>query len=140
VIAEGGSLGPFGGHKGSGLAYICELLGGALAGEWTMQDEKRQGQITVNNMLMFVLDPDLFEGGAGFRAEVEGMQQYARASRPAEGVDHILLPGDPERETMAARYREGIPIDEGSWDALCASALKAGMTQSEIDAVQADLV
>ena len=140
VIAEGGSLGPFGGHKGSGLAYICELLGGALAGEWTMQDEKRQGQITVNNMLMFVLDPDLFEGGAGFRAEVEGMQQYARSSRPAEGVDHILLPGDPERETMAARYREGIPIDEGSWEALCASALKAGMTQSEIDAVQADLV
>ena len=32
VIASGGSLGPFGGHKGSGLAYICELLGGALAG------------------------------------------------------------------------------------------------------------
>ena len=47
VIASGGSLGPFGGHKGSGLAYICELLGGALAGEWTMQDESKQGQIRV---------------------------------------------------------------------------------------------
>ena len=48
-----------------------------------MQDESKQGQITVNHMLMFVLDPDLFGGGEQFRAEVEVMQQYARSSRPA---------------------------------------------------------
>src|SRR4029450_2103420 len=28
-----GALGPFGQHKGYGLALMCELLGGALAGE-----------------------------------------------------------------------------------------------------------
>tara|TARA_Y100000385_G_scaffold276356_1_gene321973 strand:+ start:1898 stop:2269 length:372 start_codon:yes stop_codon:yes gene_type:complete len=38
VTAEGGSLGPFGQHKGSGLALMSEFLGGALAGEWSMQD------------------------------------------------------------------------------------------------------
>ena len=74
-----------------------------------MQDESKQGQITVNHMLMFVLDPDLFGGGEQFRAEVEGMQQYARSSRPAEGVDHVRLPGDPERETMADRLRTVFP-------------------------------
>ena len=134
VIASGGSLGPFGGHKGSGLAYICELLGGALAGEWTMQDESRQGQITVNHMLMFVLDPDLFGGGEQFRAEVEGMQQYARSSRPAEGVDHVRLPGDPERETMGDRLRNGIPIDDGSLKDICDAAEKAGMTSDDVEA------
>ena len=32
VVDPLGALLPFGEHKGSGLALICELLGGALAG------------------------------------------------------------------------------------------------------------
>ena len=32
VVEPFGALLPFGEHKGAGLALICELLGGALAG------------------------------------------------------------------------------------------------------------
>ena len=31
-----------------------------------MQDKSKQGQITVNHMLMFVLDPDLFGAASSF--------------------------------------------------------------------------
>ena len=62
------------------------------------------------------------------------MQQYARSSRPAEGVDHVRLPGDPERETMADRLRNGIPIDDGSLKDIYDAAEKAGMAGGDINA------
>ena len=137
AIAEGGSLGPFGGHKGSGLALMCELLGGALAGEWTMQDLDKQQEMTVNHMLMLILDPDVFGGAAGFAREVAGMQAYARSAAPAEGFDQVQLPGDPERASRAHRLTQGIPIDEQSWGAICSAAEKAGLSRSEIEAFEA---
>jgi uncharacterized oxidoreductase len=132
AIAEGGSLGPFGQHKGYGLALICELLGGGLAGEWTMQDVERQQDSTVNHMLMLIIDPNLFGGLKGFQREVEGMQDWLRSSAPAEGFDKVRIPGDPEREAKQLRLQEGIPIDDGSWQAICAAALKAGLSEAEI--------
>ena len=132
VVYEGGSLAPFGQHKGYGLALVCELLGGGLAGEWTMQDVDRQQDQTVNHMLTFVLDPDLFGGADGFRREVEGMATWLRESAPAAGNDRVRLAGDPERESMAKRQAEGIPVDEQSWQSICAAAEKAGMSPTDI--------
>ena len=132
AIAAGGSLGPFGQHKGYGLALICELLGGGLAGEWTMQDVDKQQDFTVNHMLMFIIDPNLFGGLKGFQREVEGMQHWLRSSAPAEGFDKVRVPGDPEREAKQVRLREGIPIDDGSWQAICIAAAKAGLSEVEI--------
>ena len=137
AIAAGGSLGPFGQHKGYGLALICELLGGGLAGEWTMQDESKQKNFTVNHMLMFVLDPDLFGGVEGFRREVEGMAKWMHSARPAKGFDKVRLPGEPERESMAERTQDGIPIDDQSWKTICDAALKAGMLDTDIASLSA---
>jgi LDH2 family malate/lactate/ureidoglycolate dehydrogenase len=39
VIEPSGAILPFGEHKGSGLALICELLGGALSGGKTLSDK-----------------------------------------------------------------------------------------------------
>jgi LDH2 family malate/lactate/ureidoglycolate dehydrogenase len=30
----------------------------------------------------------------------------------------VILPGDPERELLARRQREGVPLDEGNWQEL----------------------
>jgi uncharacterized oxidoreductase len=132
VVDEGGSLGPFGQHKGYGLALVCELLGGGLAGEWTMQDVARQQDKTINHMLTFIIDPDLFGGQKSFQREVEGMSAWLRSSEPAAGFDKVRLPGEPERESMAERLAEGIPIDDQSWAAICAAADHAGMSEDEI--------
>ena len=134
VIDVGGSLGPFGQHKGYGLALICELLGGGLAGEWTMADVSKQKDMTVNHMLMFIIDPDIFGGLAAFQREVEGMSVWLRDSAPSAGNDRVRLPGDPEREAMARRQAEGIPIDEQSWRAICDAAEKAGLPAAKVPA------
>lgn len=136
AIAKGGALGPFGQHKGYGLALICELLGGGLAGEWTMSDTGKQEEVvTINHMLMFIVDPDLFGGAEHFRREVTAMESWLRDSEPAVGFDKVRLPGEPERETMAERLTNGIPIDDGSWGAITAAARKAGMPDEEISAL-----
>jgi uncharacterized oxidoreductase len=101
---------PFGLHKGGGMQILCELLGGALAGEWTMRPE-RTFAAAVNHMLAIVIDPDAFGGRAAFEAEAEAMLAYIRSTAPAEGVDRVRLPGDPERTerrlspTLAAASR-----------------------------------
>ncbi len=135
AIENGGSLAPFGQHKGYGLALICELLGGGLAGEWTMQDVDQQKDRTVNHMLEFIIDPDVFGGADGFRREVEGMQQWMHSAEPAVGNDKVRLPGEPERETMAERLANGIPIDDQSWGAIVGSAERAGMSQADIESL-----
>ena len=130
-----GTLGPFGGHKGYGLAVLCELLGGALAGEWTMQPNNPRSHNIVNNMLMFVLNPEATGNSEGFQDEVTAMVDYLHSATPATGNDRVRVPGDPERETRATRLRDGIPIDGSSWRAVTKAAKAAGLTDADIDAL-----
>jgi len=130
-----GALGPFGGHKGYGLAVICEMLGGALAGAWTAQPEHPRDSSIINHMLMFVLDPAAFGGVDGFHREVDAMADYLCSTPPAAGFDRVRLPGEPERETATHRRADGIPIDDQSWAALLKSAEIAGVTAARITEV-----
>ena len=122
-----GALGPFGLHKGYGLALMCELLGGALAGEWTAQPEQPRPGTIINNMLMFVFDPDIFDGAQQFEKEVEAMLAYVLSSKPAKGVDKVRIPGQPELEAMAERSARGIDIDDNSWAGISAVADALGL-------------
>ena len=122
---------PFGLHKGGGMQILCELLGGALAGQWTMQPGSNRGfGAAVNNMLSVVIDPDAFGGREAYEAEAEAMLEYIRGTAPAEGVDHVRLPGDPERESTAKRSAEGIPVDDGTWGQIRAAALSVGVDEA----------
>ena len=138
VLEDGGSLAPFGMHKGYGLALVCELLGGGLAGEWTMSDVSKQKDMTVNHMLTFILEPNIFGGVTKFRREVENMAEWLHASAPAEGVDRVRLPGEPERESKTDRLAAGIPVDDQSWNEICEAAQRAGV-QAENIPDQADM-
>ena len=131
-----GALGPFGQHKGYGLAVMCELLGGALAGEWTAQPENLRSHHIVNHMFMCVLDPAAFGGLDKFQSEVDAMVDYLHSTTPAKGFDKVRVPGDPEREAMAERQANGIEVDENTWAGVLTAAEKAGLSASEI----ADLI
>ena len=132
-----GALGPFGAHKGYGLAVMCELLGGALAGEWTAQPENPRNNNIVNHMLMFVLDPAAFGGLEKFQSEVTEMVKFLQSATPARGVDKVRIPGEPEREALAERTANGIDIDENSWSGIVKAAEAVGLTGSEISALTA---
>jgi uncharacterized oxidoreductase len=130
-----GAMQPFGGHKGYGLMVICELLGGALGGVFTMQPEHPRRGATLNNMLSIMIDPEAVGDLASFDQEVGAMMDYIYASTPAEGVDHVRLPGDPEKESAATRMANGIEIDPNSWNSVLNSAEHAGLDRDSIAAL-----
>ena len=127
-----GALGPFGKHKGYGLAVMCELLGGALAGAWTAQPGNERNNNVVNNMLMFVLDPAVFGGVEAFQSEVREMVAYLKSAAPSPGFDRVRVPGEPELESAAKRRVDGIPIDGNSWQELLKAAAAAGLLEGRI--------
>jgi uncharacterized oxidoreductase len=125
---------PFGLHKGGGMQILCELLGGALAGQWTMQpgSDRRFGA-AVNNMLSVVIDPDAFGGRERFEAEAEAMLDYIRSTAPAEGFDRVRLPGDPERESVERRLADGIPVDDATWAQIREAAVSVGLDEAALN-------
>lgn len=127
-----GSVQPFGLYKGYGLSLICELFGGAMVGEWTMQPEHERTGTVINNMLMMVVNPESLGGVERFQHEITAMVDYLKGTRPAAGVDRVLIPGEPELETMAERAELGIPLDERTWQELRTAAQAAGLSEDLI--------
>ena len=132
-----GALGPFGAHKGYGLAVMCELLGGALAGEWTAAPLHERGVQIVNHMFMVVFDPAAFGGLDKFQSEVSAMVDYLHSTQPAVGTDRVRVPGEPEQEALADRTANGIDIDDNSWASLLKAAAAAGMSEAAIESLTA---
>jgi len=130
---EGGAMRPFGKHKGYGLMVMCELLGGALGGLYTMQPGNPRLGNTINNMLSVIVDPKAVGDRKAFNQEVTAMINYIYESEPADGVKSVLIPGDPERESKRRLLEEGIEVDNNSWEDFLTAGEKAGLTSQELD-------
>jgi hydroxycarboxylate dehydrogenase B len=129
-----GALLAFGAHKGSGLAILCEVLGGAVSGGMTIAPHHpRQGGI-VNSMLSFILDPAAIGDAADMAREAGAIGGWVKASPPAPGFGEILLPGEPERRARERRLAEGVPIDDKSLADILAAASSLGLTDAQLDA------
>ena len=122
-----GALRAFGDHKGSGLAFMCELLAGCLTGGGTSGPIPggKRGRIA-NGMLSIYLSPGSF-GTSGFSDAVHDYARYVKASRPAEAGTEVLIPGEPETRTREERRRNGIPLQVETWAAICDTARSLGL-------------
>jgi len=126
VVPPLGALTAFGEHKGYGLALVCELLGGALAGGLVVQGPADGSARVVNGMLTILLDPARLADPAVFGPQMQGFLDWVRASPPQEGVDHVQVAGEPERAARAERLARGIPLDPATWAELLATATLLG--------------
>lgn len=111
----GGALLPFGGHKGYGLGLMVELLGGILstAGPSGMPDA-----LDANGTLLLAMNISHFLPRDDFVAQAAAYTQRISNSTPAAGFERVLLPGEPERMSLAYRTEHGIPIPDTTWDEL----------------------
>jgi hydroxycarboxylate dehydrogenase B len=127
-----GALLPFGDHKGSGFALICELLGAALTGGITIPPGREQPSAIINNMLSIIVDPGALGSAASFRAEVERVKEWVKASPPAPGTKAVMVAGEPERAMRARRMAEGIPVDAETWREIVEAAQTVGVERSAL--------
>lgn len=117
-----GALLTFAEHKGYALAFICEILAGAVTGSGTMRPERQDAESVTNGMLLVVIDPARIVDQAWLAEEVQAMTDYVTASPPRHPGEPVLIPGDPERLTRAKRLAEGVPIDDETWQQFAAAA------------------
>jgi hydroxycarboxylate dehydrogenase B len=119
-----GALLPFGEHKGWGLSLACELLGAALTGGKTQSGPKRSNAI-INSMLSILVSPECLRTEASFNDEINAFVAWAQSG--ATKAAQVLLPGDPERNIKQQRERDGIPIDQTTWNEILAAAKTVGV-------------
>lgn len=134
--AQHGALRAFGGalagHKGSGLAVMCEILAGALTGGFTSRGQTTiTSHAIVNCMMSVIIDPAAFEAPSGER-EAQAFVEWLKSTRREAGVDEILLPGERENATRRARGEHGIPVDATSWAQIVDAARMTGVAEAEI--------
>ncbi len=103
ILPLGGSAG----HKGFALSLLVEILGSALAGVGSQDNE-----VFGNGVCFIVIDPSAFCPLADFRRLMDETVAYMKSSRPAPGVEEVLVPGELEFRTLRRRERDGIPIDD----------------------------
>jgi uncharacterized oxidoreductase len=133
VIEPFGALRTFGLHKGYGLAVVCELLGGALTGGGTWHSEDRSKKRVWNGMLTILIDPKRLGTQDAFATETTEFLRSLRKSPVAPGVDKVRIAGEPERETRAKREREGITVDENTWNDIVAAGAKLKVDRATLD-------
>jgi uncharacterized oxidoreductase len=130
-----GALLPFGEHKGYGLALMCDLLAGALAGGGTNRPETQVSDTIINSMLSIVIDPAALTNASGWQAEADALCDWVKSSPARAGFAGVMVPGEPERRMRAERERNGIPLDRNTWQQLLGAARLAGCTADETPAV-----
>ncbi|WP_424627114.1 malate/lactate/ureidoglycolate dehydrogenase [Bradyrhizobium sp. SYSU BS000235] len=129
VHAQGtGAIRAFGEHKGSGLALMCELLGGALTGNGATKPDRR----FANGMLAIFIDPKRVDPEHFFDGEVARYISYFKDSKLAQGHDAVLIPGEPESAMRAERTKNGVPLTEETWESIAATARLVGIDEAAI--------
>ena len=122
-----GALMPFGEHKGFGLAVACELLGGALSGGGTWHREADNKRAVYNGMLSIIIDPKALGTQMSFAQETMAFIDWLRKSPATEGSDGVKLAGEPERAARVARQKNGIVVDDATWQEIKDAGSKVGL-------------
>ena len=102
-----GSVRPFGGHKGFGLALITQILAGALVNAATIPLPG-----TNYGLLIIAIDPISFVPLEPFKTEVDTLIARVKENRREAGITEILIPGERAYRQREAHLANGIDLDD----------------------------
>ncbi|MGH8440233.1 MAG: Ldh family oxidoreductase [Pseudomonas sp.] len=106
-ILDGGALLPFGGHKGSALSMMVELLAAALTGghfSWEFDWSQHPGAKTPwTGQLIIVIDPSKAEGGRFAERSYELVRQM-------QSVGLQRMPGERRYRERELSARQGVTL------------------------------
>jgi LDH2 family malate/lactate/ureidoglycolate dehydrogenase len=109
-LFAGGALLPFGGHKGSGLSVMIELLGGLLTGMGTSPSPAYAGG---NGTVLIAMDIGAFTDPADYQAGATDFCTRLVAAGAGPTGGQVILPGQVEAWTRRDREEHGIPVGDG---------------------------
>lgn len=119
---DGGVLLPFGGHKGYALAMFVEMLCGAFTpGDEINGDGRRGGAV------IWAVDAFAFRSKESYEKNADFVMQRVKNIRPAQGFNEVLIPGEPESRSAAARLKDGIPVADTTWQQIVDGGKSVGV-------------
>ena len=102
-----GSVRPFGGHKGFGLALVTQILAGVLVNAATIPPPG------INyGLLIVAIDPTSFVPLAQFKTEVDKLIACVKENPKESAVKGILIPGERAYRQRETHLADGIHLDE----------------------------
>ena len=122
-----GSILPFGGHKGFGLAFMIDILSGTLTGGNSSHPDNANSHAVINNTFAIIVNTSKTVSDSYFQNDVNRLINWVKASPKAREVEEILLPGEIEKNTKKQRLSKGIPLDDQTIKSLIDTANLVGM-------------
>jgi len=117
ILPVGGSSEQTGSHKGYGFGMICELFTGILSGGLTSDRVNRGiGKGTGICHCFMAVDYGIFGDKAVIKKELSDYLARIRVSAKADGKDRIYTHGEKEAEMCVLRKREGIPVNDKTFE------------------------
>lgn len=122
---------PLAGAKGSGLSLMMEIVAGVMSGAAYAGGVRNQykdfdaPQDVGHCFIAF--RPEAFAEPGGYEARMAELRRRAKDQPRAAGVDEILLPGEIEARSTAAKRRDGIRIEVEDVKMLADEAARAGV-------------
>lgn len=114
AAAEAGVVLPFAGAKGSAIAILVDILAGVISGAAysklvnnlyaDFENAQNNGQFTM------AIDVTSFMPKDDFIARVDTFIDLMKATALADGVDEILMPGEPELRNEQKHVASGVPL------------------------------
>jgi uncharacterized oxidoreductase len=102
-----------GGHKGFGLAFMVEILTGILTKAGYSHEKVTR---VCNGTVMIAINVATFVPVEEFKRQTQDLIRYIKTSPRIPGVEEILVPGEPEAKEEKKRLKEGIFVEEETWN------------------------
>lgn len=111
-----GSMVPMAGHKGYGIAFLIEVLAGALTGAGMLSEVKSWilGPTEISRLghAFIAIHIDGIIPIKLFKQRVDKMIREIHQARKAKGSEKIYVPGEIEWEKRESALKQGIPLPE----------------------------
>ena len=112
------------GHKGFGLGVMIDAIAGGLSWAGCSREKPTRG---ASGIVMFAIKIEDFIDLTDYEQEIEHLVEWVKSSARLPGVDEIYAPGDFEERSREKRLKEGIPIEESTWQRLVDAAKRHGV-------------
>jgi LDH2 family malate/lactate/ureidoglycolate dehydrogenase len=135
LYQRGGGLLPLGGegemnagYKGYGLGVLVDIMT-ALCSGGTFGRAVKDTEITAARVCHFfmALRLDIFRPPEEFKKDMSSLMADLNSLTPAEGAERVYYAGQKEHEAEAACAVRGVPLAQGVWDNLTATARELGI-------------
>ena len=112
------------GHKGFGLGVMIDAIAGGLSWAGCSREQPTRG---ASGIVMFAIKIEDFIDLVDYEQEIEYLVEWVKSSARLPGTNEIYVPGEFEQRSREKRLKEGIPIEEPTWDRLVEAAERFGV-------------